>query len=1254
MRRIALCGLALLLFFSFFSLPAHADDLTVLAVDSYLQNGSPKALGGGQYRFEFYLKVKNTGKVPLSGVCGMVGKKTSSSPGLQVLDPKVCFAELPPGGTLQSAGVFALRYTSKTLPNNWQSLLKWTFTSISITAQPSVLTIQQGTLHNGLSFFVTLSTSASKPYHVTFSQTNPAGFTVTGGASGWETSTNATWLVAEEVQGTTSGSITVSASIPETTQTASLTVPVSVTSSPPPPQLGTLGSWPDALQVGVEATVRFSIAVSGSSLSGNLTLEQQTGGTWQPIATLTDSGPPGDIQAGDAIYGGTASFTPVSEGTLVFRAVSSTGESVPYALTVISSSFPIGAAPTDFQKVITTPSGQKVVGNRLLVRFQPGTGSDTISAILNPISGTVVGFLGAINYYHVEIPTADKDTLFADLLALRASPYVFAAQPDFVGQEATAPDDQYYVYKDTTDPGQWGMRVIGAEGAWSPSFANQGQGMKVAVIDSGVDPTHKEFLYTDSTKPAGLDSRVKPCIPTTDGSGNNVIYCPTCTITLNSGIYGLDCSADTNPNFDKDGAGLLSHMKDDGHGTQVAGIIGAAGNNTQGIAGMAWNSDILAVKACTFGSCPTSAVADAVTAARGLNAKVINLSLWTATETYVPAAGTTPAHCDPPVFLTQKESDDDKAVQLAVEKASADALIVVAAGNYANGEIQNTCKTYPAAHPKALAVGAVKRNPDEFTLAIKDNSRRGDWVHLAAPGETIWTLGSNAFGGTFTFGEDTSIAAPHVSGAAALLWAKHPLWSSNTIRSRLLLSAQQPNTLPVSYGLLDAFALMGALDPGNPDTSFGNGGVVTHNNAAGGNGHDYGHSITLDSSGRILVTGSSTNAAGNLDMAIWRYNSNGTLDTSFGGTGYVVHSNAAGGNGDDSGQSITLDSSDRILVSGWSRNTGGSYDMAIWRYNSNGTIDLGFGGTGYVVHNNAAGGNGYDVGLSLALDSSGRILVTGYSYTDAAASYDMAIWRYNSNGTIDLGFGGTGYVVHNNAAGGNGGDFGFSMVLDRCGLSCGSSQDSYRILATGYSMNADSNSDMAIWRYLDSGTLDTAFGGTGYVVHNSAAGGNWDDSGHSIALDSSGRILVTGSSYNNTSWNIGPLDMAIWRYNSNGTLDTTFGGTGYVAHNNAGGGNTTDYGYSIALDSSGRILVTGYSMNAAGNADMVIWRYLPDGALDPTFGNGGVVVSGNAAGGNGDDYGISIAFDPSGRVLVSGSSLNAAGDFDMTIWRYLP
>ncbi len=246
---------------------------------------------------------------------------------------------------------------------------------------------------------------------------------------------------------------------------------------------------------------------------------------------------------------------------------------------------------------------------------------------------------------------------------------------------------------------------------------------------------------------------------------------------------------------------------------------------------------------------------------------------------------------------------------------------------------------------------------------------------------------------------------------------------------------------------------------------------------------------------------------------------------------------------------------------------------------SEGVLDTSFNGTGFVVHDNATGSNSYDVGNSIYVDRNGKIYVTGSSWNSSSKN-DMVIWRYNSDGSLDNTFGNNGIVVHHNAAGGNDRDEGNSIYVDNTG----------KIYVTGYSENS-SNDDMVIWVYNSDGSLDNTFGNNGIVVHHNAAGGNSHDVGNSIYVDSNGKIYVTGYSVNSGD----NLDMVIWKYNSDGTLDTSFNPTGttpgIVVHDNAAGGNYNDVGYSIYVDNNGKIYVTGSSKNSSGNYDMVIWKY---------------------------------------------------------------
>ncbi|MDD5066234.1 MAG: hypothetical protein PHF84_04240 [bacterium] len=414
------------------------------------------------------------------------------------------------------------------------------------------------------------------------------------------------------------------------------------------------------------------------------------------------------------------------------------------------------------------------------------------------------------------------------------------------------------------------------------------------------------------------------------------------------------------------------------------------------------------------------------------------------------------------------------------------------------------------------------------------------------------------------------------------------------------------------------------------DTTFNSTGLVIHNNAAGGSGYDSGYAIVIDASNRILISGESEGAVTSRDMAVWRYLANGTLDTAFSNKGWTVHRNAAGGNLEDDGRGIAVDKNGRILIAGKSYN-GANYDMAIWRFNPDGSLDTTFSNKGFFIHHGAAGGNGDDWGSAIVIDASNRILVSGGS---RGATHDMTIWRFNTNGSLDTSFSNKGWTFHHNAAGGNGGDSGEAIALDRNG----------KILTTGPSLGVSANYDMVIWRYNPDGSLDTTFSNKGWVFHRNAAGFDGADSSYAVTTDSSNRILVTGESFNGSDY-----DLVIWRYNPDGSIDTNFNHKGWAVYTNIAGGSGNEYGYGIAVDTNNRIWVTGGSAGSGTGIDMILGRFLSNGTADTAFsGNGWIIYAG--AGSN-DEWGEDIHPGPGNRVYVIGKKSNGVND-DMAIWCY--
>ncbi len=420
---------------------------------------------------------------------------------------------------------------------------------------------------------------------------------------------------------------------------------------------------------------------------------------------------------------------------------------------------------------------------------------------------------------------------------------------------------------------------------------------------------------------------------------------------------------------------------------------------------------------------------------------------------------------------------------------------------------------------------------------------------------------------------------------------------------------------------------------GTLDATFNSTGVVVHNGAGGANSADMGNGIAIDANGKILVTGTSGTTANNFDMVVWRFDPDGQPDLTFGSSGVITNNNAAGGNRNDYGTAITVDANQNILVAGRSYNIASNYDMALWRLTSTGALDPSFGGgDGIVISQDTAGAVNDDEGKSVTLDMNGKIVVGGYSYS-VAKGKDMVVWRYNTDGTADTTFATTGYLVY----------AGFGYDVEECNAITTDSIG--RVMAAGKFKNSSGDDDMFILRIQPNGTADTSFGSSSGVFYNSGNGG---DGATSLTLDPSGKILACGYNRNAN----GDIDVAVWRYNSGGSADTTFGTNGVASHTGASGSSTgIEIGYAMTIDPAGKILVAGAALNGTTYL-MTVWRFNTNGTIDTTFGNSGFITYSNAASTTKFDIGYAITCDASGRIVVTGLSANSMGDYDMAIWRY--
>ena len=183
-------------------------------------------------------------------------------------------------------------------------------------------------------------------------------------------------------------------------------------------------------------------------------------------------------------------------------------------------------------------------------------------------------------------------------------------------------------------------------------------------------------------------------------------------------------------------------------------------------------------------------------------------------------------------------------------------------------------------------------------------------------------------------------------------------------------------------------------------------------------------------------------------------------------------------------------------------------------------------------------------------------------------------------GSLDLSFDTDGKVITN-------------MGSSDCAANAVVIQSDGRIVAVGYSGNG-STYDFAIARYNTDGGLDTTFDTDGKVT---TAIGSYNTA-FAVALQSDGKIIAAGSA------NGSQMDFALVRYNTNGSLDTTFDIDGKVI---TAVGNFTDVAYSVAIQNDGKIVMAGYSSNGS-NDDFSLVRYNTNGSLDSTFDNDGKVI----------------------------------------------
>lgn len=339
------------------------------------------------------------------------------------------------------------------------------------------------------------------------------------------------------------------------------------------------------------------------------------------------------------------------------------------------------------------------------------------------------------------------------------------------------------------------------------------------------------------------------------------------------------------------------------------------------------------------------------------------------------------------------------------------------------------------------------------------------------------------------------------------------------------------------------FELVRYNTDGTPDPSFDYDGTVTTDFTTGGDGA---YAVAIQEDGRIVAAGY---AADGGRFALARYNTSGSLDSSFDGDGKVTTEFSVSA---DLAMGVAIQGDGRIIAAGYAF---GSTVFALARYKVDGSLDSTFDGDGMVTTDFTAS---LDIARSVAIQSDGRIIAAGYS--DAGARFALA--RYETSGTPDTSFSGDGKVTTPFS----GGATAYALVVQ---------QDS-KIVAAGsaHSTSTSGSTSFALARYTSNGILDTTFSGDGKVT---TGYGPDKDQANGLALQSDGKLVAAGL--------VADAKFGLARYKADGTLDATFSGDGKATTNFTPG---RDGANGVAIQTNGMIVAAGA---AANNQKFAVARY---------------------------------------------------------------